>query len=396
MDYDEYFTPRTRALRPVEIREVASLVQGRDVVSLAAGWPSPESFPVELLDELVGDAMAEAGREMLQYGSTVGLQSLRESLAARTAERTGVDVAAENVLVTAGSQQGLYLLSRAFVDDGTEIAVGAPTYVAALTAFGSYREPALLEVSLDDDGLDVARLEDLLDDHDPRFVYAVPTFQNPTGVTMSAERRRRLAELAREHDFLVVEDGPYDDLCFEGEPPAPIYGAAPERTVYLGTFSKVLAPGLRIGWLVAPADVVRKLELVKQPVDLHANTFGQHVAVRYLASGAIDDQVAHIRELYRRRRDVALEALAASMPDGVEWTRPAGGMFVWVTLPSGYDARAMLPTAVDEGVAYVPGGPFYAGDGAPNTLRLTYSFADEGDLRTGIERLAETVREHEP
>lgn len=394
MGLESQFTQRTKSLEPVEIREVIDMIQGRETIPLAAGWPSPESFPVDHLEELISDAFREDGREMLQYGSTRGLPRLRDAIAERLSNQMDMAVTADEVLVTAGSQQGLYLLSRAFVDDATDVVVGAPTYVAALTAFRTYLDPAFHSVPLDDAGLDVDQLDRLAREENIDVLYTVPTFQNPSGVTMTEDRREQIVELAREHDVLIVEDQPYEELRFAGNAVPSIYSMAPERTVYLGTFSKILAPGFRLGWIVADEAVIRKLELIKQPVDLQSNNFGQHVAARYLNSGVIDEQVAKIQTLYRERRDVAVTALENSMPSDVVWTEPDGGMFLWLTLSEGVDTKEMLPMAVDEGVAYIPGGPFYATDPKLNTLRLNYTFVGPDALETGIERLATTIEQY--
>lgn len=391
MNVEDYLTPRAAATEPVEIRKVVDLIRGRDVVPLAAGWPNPESFPVEALDEIVRTGLQEHGGTMLQYGGTRGNPALRSAIADRLAATADIDATAEEILVTAGSQQGLYLLSRALVEDGDSIAVGAPTYVAALTAFTSLIDPDIVSVPLDEEGLDLDRLETRVRDTPVEFVYVVPTFQNPTGITMSVARRERLVELAHEHDFLVIEDQPYAELSYGESPPRPIASLDRERVIYLGTFSKVLAPGLRIGWVLAPPELIDTLELLKQPVDITTSSFSQYVAERYLQSGAIDEQLRATIELYERKRDVVLEALAETMPPDVDWTAPSGGMFVWLTLPDGIDATAMLPDAVEEGVAYIPGSAFYANEPRDDTLRLNFTFAADDELGAGVRALARTI-----
>lgn len=399
MDFSDHYTPATAALEPVAIREIADRIAGSgdDVISLAAGWPDERTFPASVLDDLTGDVLAERPGESLQYGTTRGYERLRAQVAGRLNDRHGLDHDAENVLITAGSQQALYLLSRAFVADGDEVAVGAPTYVAALAAFRSYRDPEVLPVPLDDDGLRVDALAERLDaGADPTFVYTVPTFQNPTGTTLAPERRDRLVDLAATHDFVVVEDQPYRDLRYAGDPLDPLVARAPDRVVHLGSFSKVLAPGMRLGYVAAPADLIRQLEVIKQPIDLQTNVFAQHVVSEYVATGAIDEAVERTRSLYREKRDAMFAALEGTFPDDVTWTRPDGGMFLWVDLPDGVDADAMLADALDAGVAYIPGNAFYVDAADPgagtNSLRLCFSYADPGEIREGVARLADVLR----
>ncbi|MFB6161429.1 MAG: PLP-dependent aminotransferase family protein [Haloferacaceae archaeon] len=399
MDLADHYAPATAALEPVAIREIADRIadSGDDVISLAAGWPDERTFPAPVLDELTGDVLAERPDEALQYGTTRGYRRLREQVVARLNDRHGLDYGPENVLITAGSQQALYLLARAFVADGDEIAVGAPTYVAALAAFRSYRDPEVVPVPLDDDGLRVDALADrLAAGASPTLLYTVPTFQNPTGTTLSAARRDRLVETAAAHDVPIVEDQPYRDLRYDGDPREPLVARAPDRVVHVGSFSKVLAPGMRLGYVVAPADLIRQLEVIKQPVDLQTNVFAQHVVSEYVATGAIDEAVERTRSLYREKRDAAFAALEERFPDEVTWTRPDGGMFLWVDLPDGVDADAMLADALDAGVAYVPGDAFYVDaadpDAGASSLRLCFAYADVDEIREGVARLADVLR----
>ena len=394
MNYERFYSRSAAELSPVAIREVADRIGGRDVVSFGAGWPNEATFPADEVADLVEQTLADRAGEALQYGTTQGDPELRRLVAERLRERHGADVTAENVLITAGSQQGLYLAARAFLDPGEEVAVGAPTYVAALTAFDRVASPEYVTVPVDEDGLQVDVLEQRLESSDPAFVYTVPTFQNPSGATTTAARRGRLAELAREHEFVVVEDQPYDALRYEGEPVEPLVSLAPEHTVHLGTSSKVFAPGFRLGWAVAPEPVIRRLELLKQPVDLMTGVFAQHVVREYLATGRIEDQLADTRSLYREKRDLMLDALVEHMPAGVEWNRPEGGMFLWLTFPEDVDGTELLEDALDEGVAFIPGEPFYAGEPERNTARLNFTSVDDEELTKGVRRLARAVRAH--
>ncbi|PSP83325.1 aminotransferase [Halobacteriales archaeon QS_1_68_17] len=297
------------------------------------------------------------------------------------------------MLVTCGSQQALYLVGQAFLEDGDEVAIGGPTYVAAMSAFDAAADVEYIDVPIDGNGMDVDALEARLRDTDPAFVYTVPTFQNPSGTTMSRERRERLVDLADEHDFLIVEDQPYQELRYEGDHVDPVAAHGPERTIFLSSFSKVLAPGFRVGWLAAPEPLADRLAMLKEPIDLHTSTFSQHVAAEYLRSGEMDDQLSVINGVYDRKRTAMLDALADGMPAAVEWTRPEGGMFVWVTYPEGVDTKEMLVDASDNGVAYVPGFAFFPNEPRRNTLRLNYTLADDEEIKTAVERLAETTRE---
>ena len=392
MDYDEYYSPSTRALGPSAIREVIEMVAGKELVSLGAGWPNPECFPTETIDELTTASLADRGNSMLQYGQTPGYEPLRKGVADRLVETFNLDVTADNILISCGSQQALYMLGQTFLNDGDEIVIGAPTYVAAMSAFEAAADPEYIDVPVDEKGLDVDALEDQIEDRDPTFVYTVPTFQNPSGTTMPRDRRQRLVELAEEHDFLIVEDQPYQELRYEGSHVDPIATHGPERTIFLSTFSKILAPGFRVGWLAAPEPIHGKVAFIKEAIDLHTSSFSQHIAHEYVASGAMTEQIDVINDVYDRKRGVILDTLADEMPPEVEWTRPEGGMFVWMTYPEDIDTKEMLVDASDNGVAYVPGFAFYPNEPRHNRLRLNFTLAEDEDLQVGVERLAETTR----
>lgn len=393
MQYDHYYSSSTRELGPSAIRDVIEMVAGKELVSLGAGWPNPECFPTADIDELTSTALADRGESMLQYGQTPGYGPLREGIADRLGGTFNVDVSLENVLITCGSQQALYMLGQAFLDDGDEIVIGAPTYVAAMSAFGASADPEYIDVPVDEHGLNVDALERRVQNRDPTFVYTVPTFQNPSGTTMPRERRKRLVELAEEHDFLIVEDQPYQELRYEGTHVDPLAAHGPDRTIFLSTFSKILAPGFRVGWLTAPEPVHEKLAFIKEAIDLHTTSFSQHVAHEYVESGAMETQIEVINEVYDRKRGVILDTLADEMPPAVDWTRPEGGMFVWMNYPDGIDTKEMLVDASDNGVAYVPGFAFYPNEPRHDTLRLNFTLADDEEIKLGVERLAETTRE---
>ncbi len=311
-------------------------------------------------------------------------------------KRYGIPTSKVEIMMVAGSQQALDLVGRTFINPGDLVVVEGPTYLAAINAF-KYYEPEFISIPMDHDGMRVDILEEKLRElkaqgKKVKFVYTVSTFQNPMGVTMSVERRERLVELAREYDFLIVEDGPYSELRYSGEPVPPIKHFDHEgRVIYLGTFSKILAPGFRLGWVAAHPHFIRKMEIAKQAVDLCTNTLAQVIAWKYVEDGYLDRHIPRIVEFYRPRRDAMLEALEEYMPEGVEWTKPDGGMFIWVTLPEGIDTKLMMEKAVAKGVAYVPGEAFFAHRDVKNTMRLNFTYVPEEKIREGVKRLAEVI-----
>jgi 2-aminoadipate transaminase len=344
--------------------------------------------------------LAEHGSQALQYGTTEGYRPLREMLAHNMA-RYGLNITADNILITSGSQQALDLLGKVFINPGDRILVEAPTYLGALQAWNSYGAE-YVPVTTDEDGMDTASLEAALRSG-PKFIYALPNFQNPTGVTLSLERRTRLVELADHYGVPIVEDDPYGQLRYEGEHLTPLAVLDGRRShvdghcysgnvIYLSTLSKTLAPGLRLGWVVAAPEVITRLAQAKQGTDLHTATFTQMVAYEVARDGFLDRHIRLIRSVYSERRDVMLAALEAEFPEGVRWTRPQGGLFLWVTLPSQLDAAALLKEALAQKVAFVPGAPFFPNGGGHNTFRLNFSNATPERIREGIARLGGVLK----
>lgn len=372
------------------IREALKLAERPGIISFAGGLPSPETFPVEAFAEACERVLRQHGRAALQYGSSEGLPALREYVARMLP--WPVDPA--QVLITTGSQQGLDMVAKVLIDPGSRVLVETPTYLGALQAFAPM-EPQLQGVASDDDGVDPQALRQaVLDGDAPRLLYLLPNFQNPTGRTMSEARRAALVELAAELELPLVEDNPYGELWFEQPPPAPLSARRPEGCIYLGTFSKVLSPGLRLGYVVAPEPLVRPLLQAKLAADLHTATFNQYLAAEVLRDGFLERHVPGIRALYRAQRDAMLQALEREMRGlGVQWNRPLGGMFLWLRLPAGMSAAELLPLAVARGVAYVPGGPFHAQAADPRTLRLSYVTASVAQIEQGVARLADAVRD---
>ncbi len=405
---------RAHKMNPSVIREILKVTERPGIISFAGGLPSPKTFPVEVFAEACAKVLRDDGRAALQYAASEGLAALREQVA----EMLPWAVDPGHVLITTGSQQGLDLVGKVLIDPGSRVLVETPTYLGALQAFAPM-EPSVVGVASDDEGPLLQDLHHTLGMADdpadapeaperrrllqldldpakdfPRFMYVLPNFQNPTGRTMSEARRAALSTEARRLGLPIVEDNPYGDLWFDTPPPAPLTARNPEGCVYLGSFSKVLAPGLRLGFLVAPTALYPKLLQAKQAADLHTPSFNQRVVAEVLKNGFLDRHVPTIRALYRAQRDAMLEALDQEMQGmGVTWNRPDGGMFLWVRLPEGMNAIELLPHAVDKGVAFVPGAAFYADHADPRTLRLSFVTASADQMHTGVAALAQAVRE---
>ena len=381
---------RAAKMNPSVIREILKVTEKPGIISLAGGLPSPKTFPVDAFARAAATVLAQDGPAALQYAASEGFPALREAVA----QWLPWDVDPAQVLITTGSQQGLDLVAKVLVDEGSRVLVETPTYLGALQAF-TPMEPTIVSVASDDEG-------PLVDDfaatagHDSgraRFMYLLPNFQNPTGRTMSEARRAALVAKADELGVPLVEDNPYGDLWFDQPPPAPLTARNPEGCIYLGSFSKVLAPGLRLGYVVAPQAIYPKLLQAKQAADLHSPSFNQRLVAEVLKDGFLDRHVPTIRALYKRQRDAmhaALERELASL--GVTWSRPDGGMFLWARLPEGMNAIELLPEAVERNVAFVPGAAFYAEAPDARTLRLSFVTASPAQIDAGIKALADTVR----
>lgn len=378
---------RAEKMNPSVIREILKVTERPGIISLAGGLPSPKTFPISAFAEACAEVLHKDGQAALQYAASEGYGPLREAVAAMLP--WPVDPA--QVLITTGSQQGLDLVAKILLDPGSRVLVETPTYLGALQAF-SPMEPEAVSVASDDEGV---RVDDLkAKAKDARFVYLLPNFQNPTGRTMSEARRAAVSAAAAEAGLPIVEDNPYGDLWFDEAPPLPLTARNPEGGIYLGSFSKVLAPGLRLGFLVAPKAIFPKLLQAKQAADLHSPSFNQRMVAEVMKDGFLGRHVPTIRALYKRQRDAMLSALEREMQGlGVSFNKPAGGMFLWLRLPEGMDAVALLPKAVERGVAFVPGMPFYAGAGDARALRLSFVTASVEEIDTAITALADAVRE---
>ena len=380
---------RVRSIGGSPVRDILAVTARPEVINFAGGLPAPELFDADGIAAAYRDVLAEQPARALQYSTTEGEPGLRAALAARTSAR-GLATDADDVLVTTGSQQALSLLATALLEPGDTVLVERPCYLAALQAFG-FAGARVVAVPGDEDGIDPQALEELVVRERPKLLYTVPTFSNPTGRTLPAARRAAVAEVAGRCGLWIVEDDPYGELRFEGErvPWIASYEGARDRTVLLGSFSKVMAPGLRLGWLRAPAALRRACAVAKQAADLHTPTVNQLAAARYLADRDLDAHVARVAAAYGARRDAMLAGLPDALPAGATWTRPEGGMFLWVRLPDGYDTTVLLPAVVRHDVAYVPGAPFYADEPDRATLRLCFVTQAPDTIAEGLRRLGE-------
>ncbi len=385
------YSRRALMMKSSVIRETLKLTQKPGVISFGGGLPAPELFPREELAEISQKILIEQGDKALQYSTTEGYAPLRQYLANRM-EKFGIKVSADEIMITGGSQQGLDMCGRVFLDLGDTVVSARPTYLGAIQAFNAYF-PKYATLPSDDDGMTVDGLKEILETNNPRMIYIVPTFQNPDGRTIPENRRERILELAKLYGVPVIEDDPYSELVYEGTIPTHLKAMAPDSVVMLGTFSKLLAPGLRIAWLVAPPEVIDRFVRMKQGADLHTNTFAQYLIYEFVKDGGLDKHIKRIKELYAKRLRVMIEAMERHFPSGVKFTRPNGGLFLWVELPANVNTTELLPKAVEKNVAYIPGSAFYPDGGGHNTMRLNYSKPTESEIEEGIKRLAEVFKE---
>jgi len=389
-DWEAVMSERSARMKSSVIRELLKLTMQPDMISFAGGLPAPELFPVREFKEACNYILEHHGPQALQYGPTEGYPPLKEFLA-ESMQKYSVPAVPGNILMTNGSQQALDLVGRLFINNGDKILTDAPTYLGAIQAWRAYK-PQFITVPLDDDGMDPERVEKTLQQHRIKFMYVLPNFHNPAGTTISYERRRRLVELAARYGAFIVEDDPYGELRFEGEDIAPLMSMHKENVIYLSTFSKTLSPGIRLGWIVASERVIAPLVQAKQGADLQTGTFIQYVAHDIVGRGIIKRHVKRIRSVYKERRDVMLAAMEEYFPPGVTWTRPQGGLFLWVRMPEHVDSEELLKVAVEEKVAFVPGVAFYPDSKeGHNCMRLNFSYAKPEMSREGIRRLGQAM-----
>jgi 2-aminoadipate transaminase len=397
--WEDRYAQRTSRMGGSAIREILKLTEQPDIISFAGGLPAPEFFPGEDVIEACIATVRDNGAHAMQYSQTEGLYPLREWLAGQMA---GLDkkINAENVMITSGSQQALDMIGRTFIDAGDRIVAESPTYLGALQAWNIYGAE-YLAVPSDHDGIITDGIEKVLE-QDPKFMYLLPNFQNPSGVSISMERRKKLVALAAEYGVPIVEDDPYGALRFEGEELPSVIALDSQRdpasrsyngsVIYLSTFSKILVPGFRLAWVVAPKAIIDKLAMGKQAMDLHTATFTQYVTNEICRSGFLEGHIQRLRQEYRQRRDLMLEMLEQHMPEGVRWTHPTGGLFLWVVVPQGMDTVEIFKEAVKEKVAFVPGEGFHPQGGVNNTMRLNFSNARPEQIRSGIARLGKVLK----
>ncbi len=392
LSWEPHLSLRTVGMRSSAIRELLKLTQQPDIISFAGGLPAPDFFPLREVEEACRYIVHEHGSRALQYSATEGHGPLKEYLA-ESMHRYGVPARADNVLLTNGSQQALDLIGKIFIDPSDYVLTGRPTYLGAIQAWNAY-QARYHTVRLDDEGMVVSEIEHAYEKavtdsgRPPKFIYVLPNFHNPAGTTLTQERREQLADIATQLDLPVVEDDPYGQLRYEGEDLPPICTYIPERTIYLGTFSKILAPGLRLGWIVCPEVLMGRFVQAKQGADLHTGTFVQYVANDICQRGFLRQHVKELREAYKARRDTMLDALTEFWPDSCRWTRPQGGLFLWARVPEGIDTRDFLKQALVEKVAYVPGVPFYPNeDGGFDAMRLNFSYSSSEAIVEGVRRL---------
>ncbi|MCP3099211.1 PLP-dependent aminotransferase family protein [Myxococcus sp. K15C18031901] len=381
---------RMSRIKTSAVREILKVAERPDILSFAGGLPAPELFPLEAIADAHARVLSADGRAALQYSTTEGYAPLREWIASHLGKK-GRACNADQVLITNGSQQGIDLVAKVLLDPGDLVVVESPSYLAALQTFGGY-EARFATVESDDEGMRIDDLERVLATHKPKLLYVVANFQNPKGTTLSLERRKQMVRLAQQHRFLILEDDPYGELRFRGEH-LPSLAAFEEQgvVVSLGTFSKTLAPGLRIGWVAGPKDFVRSLTIAKQSTDLHTATVAQRAVVKLLERFDYYQHLAALTPVYGERANAMLDALKAHMPQGTRWTHPDGGMFLWAQLPAGLSGEALLPKAIEQKVAFVPGSPFFASNPRPEFIRLNYSNRPPELIDEGMRRLGSVI-----
>jgi len=374
------------------IREILKVTIDPSIISFAGGLPNRLFFPVKALQQAAHDVFEEAGDEILQYANSEGYLGLRQFIADRYRQQEGLEIPVDDILITTGSQQGLDLLGKTFLNEGNDLIIEEPGYLGAIQAFAMYR-PRFHPVTVSEGGMDIVALAQVLGERQPKLLYTVTNFQNPSGISYSDENRRAVADLVRGSSCLIIQDDPYGDLRFSGTRKVSFKRILPANTVLLGSFSKTVAPALRLGWLVAPPPIMDKLIIAKQAADLHTDSLAQRILYRYLCDNDLDAHIATIIHQYGKQKEAMIGAIKDFFPPDVQYTNPAGGMFLWVTLPEGMSSMALFEAAIKKKVAFVPGTPFYVDRKDSNTLRLNFSCSDEPTIVEGIKRLGDSIKE---
>jgi 2-aminoadipate transaminase len=396
VNYEPFFSNNAKGMKRSEIRELLKLTAKPGIISFAGGLPAPDLFPIEDIKEMSRIVMEREGKTALQYGPTEGDNRLREELA-KLMRKDGVDISSNHLLIVTSSQQGLDLVGKIFIDPGDVVMTSRPTYVGAIQAFHSYGAK-MVGIEQDAEGTQTAPLETEIEKliakgSKPKFIYEIPDFQNPSGITMSLKRRKELIRIAEKHDLIIVEDSPYRQLRFEGKTESSLLGMNSDRVLGLYTFSKILLPGFRLGWMAGPGELIQKAVTAKQSVDLCSPPFNQAILYEYLHRGLLEKQIDIIIKAYREKRDFMLNKLSQYMPKlpGLKWTHPQGGLFLWVTLPEYMDAGEMFQSAIEKQVAYVVGTAFYPDGGGHNSFRMNFSYSSMAEIEEGIKRLAQVI-----
>ena len=395
-DVSRLYSDRAGKMRKSVIRELLKVTQDPEIISFAGGLPNPRSFPIKELEGILDYVIENHGPVALQYGTTQGLTYLREAIAERS-HKDGIDATAENIVIMSGSQQALDTVGKIFLNPGDTAICGLPTYLGGINAFRSY-EGNLQGIPLDEDGMRVDILEEkikelLKNEITPKFIYTVPTFQNPAGVIMPESRRKELINIANEYDLVIVEDDPYAKLRYDSQPVKPIKAFDDEgRVIYMSTFSKILSPGFRLAWTIASPELTRKMIICKQALDLCTNTFTQFLAYEFMRRGSLDLHIMKICELYKPKRDIMMDAMKKYFPEGYTCYRPKGGMFAWPTLPEGIDTETMFLDSIKEKVAYVHGKAFHVDGGGDHSMRLNFSYSTNEQIEEGMSRLGNVIK----
>jgi len=385
-----------KGMKKSAIRELLKLTKDPEIISFAGGLPAPETFPIEELVEITSEVLREDGEKALQYGSTEGDDNLRE-LIVELYKKMGFDITLENVMITTASQQGLDLLAKIFIDRGDKVLVGLPSYLGGLQAFKAYGAD-LLGIEFDEHGMrsdDLeAKLAELKAANDlPKFVYIIPDFQNPAGVTMPEKRRKEIIEIARKYDILIIEDSPYKEIRFEGEHQESLYALEGNgQVINFGTFSKIFVPGFRIGWIIAHPEIIDRFVKAKQATDLCTSPFVQKIAAKYMEKGYFEANLKKTIQLYKEKKDIMMKAFEKYMPEGVTWTKPEGGLFLFITLPEYMDSEVLFKKAIEKKVAFVIGHAFYCNGKGRNTMRINFSYVPKEISEIGVKRLAEVIK----
>lgn len=391
--FEKYYSERIKNTPSSFIREILKVTQNSEIISFAGGLPNPISFPQEELKVSMDRITSQFGAKIYQYSTTMGLDSLRQYIVDRYKKIWNMDITIDNVIITTGSQQALDLIGKVFINEGDNVMVEKPSYLGLLQSFCMYRAN-FVQTQLNEDGLDIEDLKKTLAQYKPKVAYLIPNFQNPTGLTYTKENREKVFEAIKDEDMILIQDDPYGELRFEEGERIPYIGMnQTQKNIYLGSFSKIVTPGMRLGYAIADKEIIKMLETAKQASDLHSNIFGQYLISDYLQNNDLDKHIEKIKKLYKTQATAMINAMEEFFPKNVKFTYPKGGMFTWVTIEEGKDVLTLFDKAIAKNVAFVPGHPFYVNPDKVNTLRLNYTNADEQTIKTGIERLAQALRE---